>query len=60
MAADLLPHTLLELHGPLWLLVWYHPDIEAVLAWSRRRHRHQQRARRSDRQRPTRNETSLQ
>ena len=47
LAADLLPLSVPELRRLLWRLVWAHlPQPEEVLAWSRWRRRHQQRARR--------------
>jgi hypothetical protein len=48
LAADLLPLTVPEVRRLLWRLMWARaPDPEQVLAWSRWRRRHQQRARRS-------------
>jgi hypothetical protein len=47
LAAELLPLTVPEVRRLLWRLVWERaPDPDAVLAWSRWRRRHQQRARR--------------
>ena len=46
LAAELLPLTVPEVRRLLWRLVWGRaPDPDAVLAWSRWRRRHQQRAR---------------
>ncbi len=60
LAAELLPLTLPELRRLLWHLVFPpRPTIEAVLAWSRWRRRHQQCARRSHWRRRTSNETRL-
>jgi SRSO17 transposase len=57
----LLPHTVPELRRLLWHLVWARPpDPEHVLAWSRWRRRHQQRARRCHwKRRAPRNEIRL-
>jgi hypothetical protein len=47
LVAELLPLTVPEVRRLLWWLVWARPpDPDAVLAWSRWRRRHQQRARR--------------
>ena len=47
LAADLLPLTVPEIRRLLWRLVWARaPEPLQVLAWSRWRRRHQQRARR--------------
>jgi hypothetical protein len=46
LAAELLPLTVPEVRRLVWRLVWARaPDPDAVLAWSRWRRRHQQRAR---------------
>ncbi len=60
LAAELLPLTVPELRRLLWHLVFPpRPAIEAILAWSRWRRRHQQRARRSHWRRRTSSETRL-
>jgi hypothetical protein len=44
LAAELLPLTVPEVRRLVWRLVWERaPDLDAVLAWSRWRRRHQQR-----------------
>jgi hypothetical protein len=54
LAAELLPLTVPEVRRLVWRLAWARaPDLDAALAWSRWRRRHQQRARRCHWQRRT-------
>jgi hypothetical protein len=60
LAAELLPLTVPEVRRLLWRLVWPNiPASETVLAWSRWRRRHQQRARRCHWRQRTSNEARL-
>lgn len=57
LAAELLPHTVPEMRRLIWRLAWAGAaEPAAVLAWSRWRRTHQQRARRCHWQRRTRSD----